>query len=354
MNNNYSGPMDIDGDNTSGPMDIDGDNTNTNTLKRKYSENLIKKDNRSDISLSKRHKAPPQKSVYITAAIFGHGGLPQDTFPRPPENVTLNILGFAPSGFCSLISKEYENYIDSLLTSDPSEVTPKLLTEVYLELAKIYRQTADSSRQQTVSRNNNGDLWSYYEDFGKKGKTRSNKIYEGATTEEVRNETRLKGLTDKGPLLKIYSTIVKDGLITDNDTTVQSFTLTNNICLDKVLKFIVDKLPIPIQDYPYQIFVDLFDETCNYTPTPNMPFLDEKSSTYNVHKGGKSHKRQLSRPNTNTNTRKHLKRKNTRNHLKRKTTRTNKRTKYKSRRPRQTQTLTLHFKRKTKRKLKRT
>ena len=337
MNNNYSGPM-----------DIDGDNTNTNTLKRKYSENLIKKDNRSDISLSKRHKAPPQKSVYITAAIFGHGGLPQDTFPRPPENVTLNILGFAPSGFCSLISKEYENIIDSLLTSDPSEVTPKLLTEKYLELAKNYMQTPGRLHP-TVSRNNNGDLWSYYLDFGKKGNTRSNKIYSGATTEEVRYDTRLKGLTDKGPLLKIYSTIVKDkdGLITDNDTTVQSFTLTNNICLDKVLKFIVDKLPI--QDYPYQIFVDLFDETCNYTPTRNMPFLDEKSSTYNVHKGGKSHKRQLSRPNTNTNTRKHLKRKNTRNHLKRKTTRTNKRTKYKSRRPRQT--LTLHFKRKTTRKL---
>lgn len=278
-------------------------------------------ENDENLSMEQMDVDNSKININVIAGIYGHGGLSSNNkpwiFPQPPENVSLNILGFAPAGFCNIITKQYETEIDKFLTIDPTKITPEILTKKYIELSQDYKSTHDiSDREPTLNPTENEELFTYFKNYGKNKKGRTDKIYGGANANEIKNNSRIDGLTMTGPLLKIYYTIIKDedGNVLALDNNVVAINFNNNIFLSQILKFITNTVESQaskvIGSKPYNIIVDLFDDTCNYTTNPNIAFLDNpRLKNVKVEKGGKTRKHLNKKPK-----RKHIKTK--RKHLK--------------------------------------
>lgn len=277
-------------------MDIDGENEN---------ESESESENESETSMEKINSSDSVITINIIAAIYGHGALPQNknkpyVFPPPPNNVTLNLLGFAPAGFCTIVSKQYETTVDHLLATDPTKVTPQVLTNEYNIHAKNYRLSRPMIKYPTLTSDTNIELFRYFKNYGRQQKGRSDKFYSGATDEEILKKTRIDGLTTSGALLKIYSVSIEDSdknvlSLTKN---VQSFTLSHNILLSQLVPIITNEIKSQyntvIDSNPYKINIDLFDDTCNYTETsPTIAFLDNPSlkKSVKIEKGGNKYKK---------------------------------------------------------------
>ena len=259
--------------------------------------------------------------LHVIAAIWGHGGLTlpetntrdddgekMDVVTPPPPilstpikifqnkytNLELNILGFAPSGFCTIGSKDTEKELDTMLTNDPTTLTPSFLTNMYSSESKKYRERVDiEKKHSTLITTNPTNLFSYVKNFGnKREKPRSDKIFSGASSEEEL-QNRINGLTTKGPLLKIYQVLIKN---TKNNTTVYRDNEVKFVPYNKwmYLSEITDSMYTYCTEFlqksmfyrNYTIVIDLFDPLCNYTEsTPLIGYLENANTRRDFTKG---------------------------------------------------------------------
>lgn len=258
----------------------------------------------------------------VVAAIWGHGGLPLPETNTPDDdngyekmdvdtpilnkpikifrnkhtNLELNILGFAPSGFCTVGSIDTETELDAMLTNDPSRLTPSFLTNMYLSESKRYRDRGDikdTERISTLKTSTNPNLFSYVKNFGKTAKPRSDKLFTGANSEKEL-ENRINGLTTKGPLLKIYNVVIKnvrDNSIVYRDNEVKFVSYNKSMYLseitDNIYTFATEFLEKRMFYRNYKIVIDLFDPLCNFTNinTPLVAYLDNVNTRSDFAKG---------------------------------------------------------------------
>jgi len=216
--------------------------------------------------------------IIVKAAIWGHGGQTGIDHPEsvfiPQESVQLNIFGYAMSGTCSLGNTHYISRCDHAMRTD---VWPPTSTEFEAMYNIMYQGYVGDPKLVVEPQH---AKFAYIENYGdRREPPRGNKLYYGARPDTVgvsRDHFRVLGVTDEGPLLRIYQIIINGrNILSPPHIDIH---LHNSVSLNEIIHNInlfftqnEGEFAKVFQHYGLRpshftkLIVNLLDISCNYT-----------------------------------------------------------------------------------------
>ena len=241
-------------------------------------------------------------TINVLASLFGHGRMlcpaEKKFVYHPLKNVSLNLIAIKPAGISNIVSRESEEYIDSLfevnknapdLFENYNKEIKEAITKEYSTNVELYKDAPDENRSAIIRSKNKNPLVGYKKNYGI-GLKRGNKEYTGVTKNDITLGRRHRGIIEEKPLVKIYSVIVTNAKgqevmnvpISDNIL----HDITNNMTLDEIVSLIQNKamLIVPQQEIErienktnihYNVKVNFYDNTCNVVNQPPLGTIAE-------------------------------------------------------------------------------
>ena len=211
--------------------------------------------------------------IIVKAAIWGHGGQTLISHPEPvfipQESVQLNIFGYAMSGKCNLGNAHYITACDHAMRTDRWPPTSEEFEQLYNIMFQGF-----IGKDETVLDPKHAKF-AYIENYGDRTQApRGNKVYSGAKDSE--DPFTALGVTEMGPLLRIYQIIVNGRNILPLPHI--DIPLRNSISLNEIIHHI--KLFFTHNEGRFaeifryygltpshftKLIVNLLDLSCNYT-----------------------------------------------------------------------------------------
>lgn len=240
--------------------------------------------------------------ITLMAVIWGHGSLTQTPFiNRMSERLKLNIYGLGVAGCGTWGSKEYFDYINNTLLSGQI-INENLITKLNnFYTARSYFIKNATSRSAKTTPGTTHSIYTTVTDFGRGKKPRSDKTFSNEENPKmlIIYPDGVRERITQGPVLRIYNFMATTelGEVIAHQISPVDIVLPNNSRLSNIQEAIIhfvenmtmrpgsSKFEIPVGT-PYEVELELFDTTCNYTEKePIMAYLENKTIRRNAQKG---------------------------------------------------------------------
>lgn len=210
------------------------------------------------------------------------------------SGITTNILGFAPSGVCSLIHPISVKWTDEQLRENPekfiSEDSIEPLSVLYRYILSMGIENKETNQNIKVLVDTPNNYYSFITNYGKKG--RANKRYNGPSSSQEM-VSWLPEMKIGAPMLRIYK------IKTSDHSSVPSEPIDIHLVNYITLNEIVDVIAENMEKYMYdELEIFLYDNSCNWTEgvEPNVAYTEKPRTKYYV----KKYKEYLEQMNTNS------------------------------------------------------